>query len=310
MIAHDPIASDIRTTRCLIVNADDFGWSPRVNAAVIRAHTGGILTTASLMVAEAGWQEAVELARRTPSLGVGLHVATTFDRPLLPVEQIPHLVRAGGKFESNPVAAGLRYAFSRTVREELGREMEAQFERFRQTGLPWDHVDGHQHFHMHPTVFRHLLALCDRYEVNRLRVPRESFPAHLRGGGDGISPVNVGALILQLLCRSNLKALLCKQTLGGKPIFLCDHVYGDFQSSNMHKAYTLRLLDRLEGRVCEVYYHPGTDYARKLPTAVQTEFVLDVELQALLDPEVKAKVERTGVRLATYTEAEAAMMGR
>ncbi len=281
-----------------------------MNAAVIRAHTGGILTTASLMVAEAGWQEAVELARRTPSLGVGLHVATTFDRPLLPVDQIPHLVRAGGKFESNPVAAGVRYAFSRSVCEELGREMEAQFERFRETGLPWDHVDGHQHFHMHPTVFRHLLALCDRYEVNRLRVPRESFPAHLRGGGDGISTVNVGALILQLLCRFNLKALRRKQTLGGKPIFLCDRVYGDFQSSNMHKAYTLRLLDRLEGRVCEIYFHPGTDYARKLPTSAQTESVRDVELQALLDPEVKAKIERTGVRLATYREAEAATLRR
>ena len=57
--------------------------------------------------------------------------------------------------------------------EPLRREMEAQFERYAQTGLPWDHVDGHQHFHMHPTVFRHLLTLCDSYGVNRLRVPRD-----------------------------------------------------------------------------------------------------------------------------------------
>lgn len=293
--------------RLLIVNADDFGWSARVNAAVLRAHKDGILTTASLMVAEKGWEEAAAIARDTPTLGVGLHVATTFDRALLPAGQIPHLVRSDGRFEANPLRAGLKYAFSRAARVELGREMDAQFERFAQTRLPWDHVDGHQHFHMHPTVFRHLLRLCDQYGVNRLRVPRESFILHLRGGGDGLTPVAVGSLILQLLCRSNLRALRRKQTLGGKPIFLADQVYGDYQSSNMHAAYTLGVLDRLVGRVCEVYYHPGSDYAVKLPIDTQTDAIRDVELKALIDPEVKAKVEKLGIHLATYAEAEAAL---
>jgi hopanoid biosynthesis associated protein HpnK len=291
--------------RYLIVNADDFGWSERVNAAVLRAHREGILTSASLMVAESGWQEAVQIARDNPVLGVGLHVALTFDRPLLPVARIPHLVRSTGKFETDPLRAGLRYAFSRAARRELGEEMEAQFERFASTGLPWDHVDGHQHFHMHPVVFRRLLALCDTYGVNRLRVPRESLTAHLRGAGDGLTPLAAGAMVLQILCRINLRALRRKGTLGGRPIFLCDRVYGDFQSGNMHTAYTLRLLDRLEGRTCEIYYHPGAEYARPLPPAEQADGVRDVELKALLDRAVKAKAAALGLRLATYAEAEA-----
>ena len=53
--------------RRLIVNADDFGLSHSVNEAVIRAHREGILTTASLMVNEPGFDEAVELARKIPS---------------------------------------------------------------------------------------------------------------------------------------------------------------------------------------------------------------------------------------------------
>jgi hopanoid biosynthesis associated protein HpnK len=293
--------------RYVIVNADDFGWSGRVNAAVFRAHREGILTTASLMVAENGWEEAVEIARATPTLGVGLHVATTFDRPLLPSSRIPSLILPNGKFESNPLRAGLKYAFSHRAGEQLRTEMEAQFERFAQTGLPWDHVDGHQHFHMHPTVFRHLLTLCDQYGANRLRVPRESLVSHLRGGGDGLTPVAAGALILQLLCRANLRVLRRKKTLGGKPIFLCDNVYGDFQTSNMHTAYTLRLLDRLAGNTCEIYYHPGSEYAHRLPPDEQTDTVRDVELRALLDPRVKSKVENLGLRLVTYAEAEAAI---
>jgi len=291
--------------RQLIVNADDFGWSERVNSAVLRAHREGILTTASLMVAETAWEQAVEIACATPSLGVGLHVATTFDRPLLPAAQIPSLIGANGKFEANPLRAGLNYAFSKRAREQLRCEMEAQFERFSETGLAWDHVDGHQHFHMHPTVFSHLLVLCDHYGVNRLRVPRESLFAHVRSGA-GLSPVAIGAVLLQLLCRRNMNHLRRKGTLGGKPIFVCDQVYGDFQTGNMHTAYTLGLLDRLSGKICEIYYHPGSDYARRLPPAEQTEAVRDVELAALLDARVKAKVEKLGLRLVTYAQAESA----
>ena len=291
----------------LIVNADDFGWSARVNAAVRAAHLKGILTTASLMVAEEGWQEAVEMARAMPSLGVGLHVATTFDRALLPAPEIPHLVGTSGKFGSNPLTVGLKYAFSAAARRELSLEMEAQFQRYAETGLPFDHVDGHQHFHMHPTVFHRLLALCDRYGAHRLRVPREDLAAHLRGGGDGLTPVTIGALILQLLCRANLRALQRRETLAGRKIFVCSQVYGDFQSSNMNTAYTVRLLERVRGPVCEIYYHPGSEYARALPPADQSDTIRDVELKALLDPDVRAAVERNGLQLATYAQAEAAL---
>ena len=48
----------MNSSRRLIVNADDFGLSPSVNAAVIRAHREGVLTTASLMVNEPAADEA------------------------------------------------------------------------------------------------------------------------------------------------------------------------------------------------------------------------------------------------------------
>lgn len=292
------------TPKYLIVNADDFGYSARVNAAVLLALKEGILTSASLMVAEDGWQEAVEIARKTPTLGVGLHVATTFDKPLLPASEIPNLVEISGRFGGNPLKVGLRYAFSRRAKRELKLEMEAQFARFAETKLPWSHVDGHQHFHMHPTVFGFMLELCDKYEAHRLRVPRENLRAHLRGGGDGLTPVAVGALMLQLLCRANLRTLAKRKTLGGKSIFICDQVYGDFQSSNMTTPYVLQLLNRIEGVTNEVYFHPGTDYATKLPSDEQTEEIRDVELKALLDPGVRAKLDRNSIRTGTYAEVE------
>ena len=75
--------------RRLIVNADDFGKSHSVNQAVIEAHTRGILTTASLMVNEPGFAEAIALARQHPRLGVGLHLTLSHGHSALPAAEIP-----------------------------------------------------------------------------------------------------------------------------------------------------------------------------------------------------------------------------
>src|ERR1017187_8080770 len=125
--------------RRLIVNADDFGLSPSVNAAVIRAHREGILTSASLMVNEPGFAEAVKLAKKNPKLGVGLHLTLLMGHSALPPEKIPGLVNVRGEFSNHPVGVGFRYFFQRGLREQLRAEIHAQFKRFRDTGLVLDH---------------------------------------------------------------------------------------------------------------------------------------------------------------------------
>src|SRR5262249_40716320 len=84
---HDTAAG----SRRLIVNADDFGLSVSVNQAVIRAHREGILTSASLMVNEPGFEDAVKLARENSRLGVGLHLTLLFGHSALPPEAVPGL---------------------------------------------------------------------------------------------------------------------------------------------------------------------------------------------------------------------------
>ena len=91
--------------RRLIVNADDFGLSHSVNAAVIHAHREGILTTASLMVNEPGFDEAVKLARENPKLGVGLHLTLLMGHAALSPDKIPGLVNDRGEFSNSPVAS-------------------------------------------------------------------------------------------------------------------------------------------------------------------------------------------------------------
>ena len=291
--------------RSLILNADDFGYSPEVNAAVLKAHQEGPLTSASLMVAEKGFEEAVEMARRNPTLGVGLHVAVTYDLALLPASAIPHLVKSEGRFPTDPLRAGLRYAFSPQAKRELRQEMEAQFARFAATGLPWSHADGHQHFHLHPAVWDIFLSLCVQYGVHRIRLPYEELGAHLRDGGDR-NPLNLfAALVFRVLRRRALRSLRRHEQAGGKPFFFCDRVYGLLQTGQMDRNYTLRLLERLTGRTNEIYFHPGAPHAHLLPEAQRAGGVNDVELAALLDPNFRAHIEEGTLCLQTYAQAEA-----
>src|SRR5258706_13042294 len=88
--------------RRLIVNADDFGRSRSINQAVIRAHKEGILTTASLMVNEPAFAEAVELAKANPTLGIGLHLTHLCGHSTLPPGQIPRLVKGNSEVSNNP----------------------------------------------------------------------------------------------------------------------------------------------------------------------------------------------------------------
>ena len=92
-----------------------------VNEAVVRAHRDGILTTASLMVNEPGFDEAVKLAKENPRLGVGLHLTLLMGHSALPPEKIPGLVNARGEFSNSPVGAGMNYFFKRSLREPAPR---------------------------------------------------------------------------------------------------------------------------------------------------------------------------------------------
>ena len=58
--------------RQLIVNADDFGYSPGVNRGLIEAHQKGIVTSTSVMVDAVAARKAAELSKY-PALSVGLH---------------------------------------------------------------------------------------------------------------------------------------------------------------------------------------------------------------------------------------------
>jgi len=269
--------------RRLIVNADDFGRSESINAAVLRAHCDGILTTASLMVNEPAAKEAVALAREHPRLGVGLHLTLLLGHSALPPSRIPGLVNARGEFGVNPVGAGWRYFVTKRLRTQLRDELAAQFERFQQTGLELDHVNGHLHLHLHPTIFALLMENAGSWGITRLRLTWDPFWLNARLASGAWLYRGVHAALHHLLSRR------ARPALRQRSIRHTGVVFGLLQNGRVDEDYLVNLLPHLPPGDSELYSHPSLDEFKN-------------ELDALLSPRVKQLLREQNIELIRYQD--------
>jgi hopanoid biosynthesis associated protein HpnK len=269
--------------RRLIVNADDFGRSPSVNQAVIRAHQEGILTTASLMVNEPAAAEAVALARQNPGLGVGLHLSLACGRSALPPSAIPDLVNQQSQFTDNPVAAGFRYFFSPRCRAQLREEIAAQFDRFRATGLPLDHVNGHLHLHLHPAVFKILMDNAGPWGIRAMRFTRDPFFLNARLAS-GRWPYRISHAVIYRILSGRSRSALARQNIRHTSL-----VFGLLQNSVVDGDYVARLLPKLPAGDSELYSHPSLDQFKN-------------EFDALINPSIRNLVRQLEIQLIRYQD--------
>ena len=248
----------------LIVTGDDFGLALPVNEAIERAHREGILSAASLMVGADAAEDAIGRARELPSLRVGLHLVVAEGSPTLPAEQIPNLVDDAGQLPSDLVRAGFRFFFSLRARAQLEAEIRAQFEAFRRTGLPLDHLNVHNHMHLHPTVAGVILRVGREYGLRALRLPADA-------AGDGL----LTPWLLLLRNRIVRAGLRCN-----------DQVLGQAHTGAMNEETVLRLLADLPEGTTEMYFHPAT---RRCPEidGPMPDYQHEAELAALISPRVR-----------------------
>ncbi len=284
--------------RTLVVTADDFGLSVPVNEAVEEAHRRGILTAASLMVAAPAAEDAIRRARRLPGLGVGLHLTLVAGPPMLPPEAIPDLVTAEGRLSRETLRIGVRIAVRPSARRHAVAEIRAQFEAFRRTGLPLDHVDGHHHFHEHPVVFAEILRLAPEFGVPAVRVPYEPFGISRAAAGGAGTAARLAAALTHAR-----RARRMKRRLRARGIGCNDAIFGLNDSGRLTRERMLAFLNRLPpGAVSELYCHPAMRRWSG-PDAPRGDYAPEQEYAALVDPEVIAAASRPGIRRVPFAEA-------
>ncbi|MCE4225420.1 hopanoid biosynthesis-associated protein HpnK [Methylobacterium sp. C25] len=274
----------------LVVTADDFGLSTEVNEAVEQAHREGILTAASLMVSAPAAADAVARARRLPSLRVGLHLVLVEAWPTLPPAQLPNLVDQNGLIRRDMGRLGFDLAAKPAARRQLAAEITAQFEAYKTTGLPLDHVNAHKHFHVHPLIAGAVLAIGSRYGMRAIRVPREPRPL-LRLAEPGCRPRPA----LDIAPWAGLLAARARQA----GLLIPDRTLGLAWSGAMTPARVAGLLEHLPDGLTELYTHPATagGFEGEAPG-----YAYAAERDALIAAESRDAVARSGAASGGFSD--------
>ncbi len=273
----------------LILTADDFGFSLSVNEAIEKAHREGVLNCASLMIAGEAAKDAVERARRLPSLRVGLHLVLVDGSPILPIPMVPDLVTKEGEFSPHLVRAGINFFFRKQTKRQLEDEVRAQFQAFLDTGLRLDHVNSHHHMHLHPTLLGIILRVGKDYGMGAVRLPYEppllSWRASRRELGRKI--------LLWFFLWPWLT--LCKQRLERAKVSSNDFLFGLNDSGRMEIDLILRFLECSPSGVTEIYFHPQI-----LDIHTEEDRSRQREYEALIDPKSQQALLASGLKLIAF----------
>lgn len=267
----------------LIITADDFGTSKEVNEAVEDGHKNGVLTAASLMVAEPFAADAVERAKGMPRLGVGLHVALSRARPASDCKDIPALIDDKGLLRADLVGAGFRFFFLPEVRRQLAIEIKAQFDAFSRTGLPLDHVNAHNHLHLHPTVLSIILETGKLYGMRAIRLPRDQ-------NAKGLAAVFLTPWL------ALMRARIAKHGIRHN-----DALLGLDETGFLNTATIIKLIDNLPNGTTELMCHPATGPWEGMDP-MACGFHHDQEYAALIDASMRDAVTKSGANLIAYRD--------
>jgi hopanoid biosynthesis associated protein HpnK len=277
----------------LIVNADDFGLTSGVNRAIIELHAAGLVTSTSLMARAGATDEAIELARATPSLGVGCHVVLVDGEPVLPPEKIPSLVDARtGHFPNSLTTFLLRLFTGRIRAEEIEAEAAAQIAHLQQRGVQLTHIDTHKHAHIFPAVLRPVLRAARAAGIRAVRHPFEPEWAVRAAIGAPLARVVQIAALRPLAPRS-------RQVIAQEGFTTTDGTIAVAGTGTLNAATLRSLLEQLPAGTWELVTHPGYNDADLAHVRTRLRASRDVERLALT-----AIPEIPGIELISFAELE------
>ncbi len=269
--------------RVLVVNADDYGLTPGVCDAVLRAHQRGVVTSTSALVVAPAFEANVAAARDS-GIGIGIHLcAVGEDPPLLTAAEIPSLVDRRGHFAPSWRSFITRAARGGIDSDDLRRELGAQLDLLRATVGTVTHVDAHQNLHLWPGFAPIALDLAADHDIGVVRVPVT------RAWG----PASAGVRVLGARLRRAAEV---------RSLAVPDEAAGLDEAGRWSLASLVAAVDRLGGttaRHADLAVHPGTD-----PDPDRSRYGWGYrwaqELEALCAPDLRQAIGASGFELSTF----------
>jgi hypothetical protein len=158
----------------IVINSDDFGYSPEVNRAICLAFKSGYISSVTTLVNfERGFQDAKKLIEQgeVPRSSVGIHLNLSEGKPLTnAIQRCSRFCENGifhGRLRDRPI-----FALASAEADAVTTELEAQFAKFTEFGFYPTHIDSHHHVHTEWGIVGPVMHLALKYGIRSIRPSR------------------------------------------------------------------------------------------------------------------------------------------
>lgn len=275
----------------LIINADDFGLCDGVNRAIVKAHSEGVLTSATIMANMPDAGDAVKRAKQLPNLGVGVHLNLTVGQPITKDSFVSSLLNGDGEFINSPARLAILSLIYPAVRNAIRAEFAAQIQSVINSGIKPTHLDSHKHIHSFPLIFPIVCELAERFKIPAVRwtfepkeLSRMPWPLPSEGGAKRARLVRIMAKINRMQKSS---------------LFKTQALLGVAHTGKIDTTFFRAVALYNSADIAEVMTHPGfiDGLDRHKTRLIQQR---QLELETLCSEKTKQYIKDAGIKLVHY----------
>ena len=271
-----------KTTKLLMIHADDAGLSHSENRATIKSLTQGIVNSYSMMVPCPWFYEMAVFTKNNPQYDNGIHLTLTCEwesykfGPVLPLAEVPSLVNEAGYFFKSREELK-----ENATAEDIKKELKAQIEKAYAFGLKPTHIDSHM------------------YSVG---ISAEVMDIYRRLGEEYDLPILINKEILNM---SGLDPLINIE----EDDLVIDKVhYGLFKhfENGLLQEYYSNVLDELDAGLNMILIHPAYDDDEMKGITINhpnygSEW-RQLNLESFTSKENEERLQKNNIQLITWSE--------
>jgi chitin disaccharide deacetylase len=280
----------------LIVNADDLGADEARNAGIFEAIEAGVVTSVSILPNGPALKDAVSRIRSSKRAGIsfGIHLNLSEGPPVSPGLKI--LTSRNGCFlGKEPAQRLLLGPGGPELQDEIRSEFQAQMDVLRNAGIPIDHLDGHQHVHIFPSVIRIAMEGMKANRIRWIRIPDELPTEAVKS-----------ALPAKEACEALLfsrNAERVRPLVIASGLVAAEHFRGLFFKGRLPASRWPEFLEEIPQGITELMVHPGrAPETASGPFSGFSNYDRERELQALTDAPFRLALSKSGVELTSFPE--------
>lgn len=260
----------------IIINGDDYGYTPEKSKGILRAHKEGILTSTTVMINMVSRVGVKELLKYKKSLGIGLHLNITRGKSISLPKKVPTLLNEKGEmFRPETWTRKVWNDFGNLKNKaEVELEFNNQLKKFKEKfNIKPSHLDSHHVITSHKKIFPILLKLAKKNNL----------------------PVRLPAWI-KIEDKFNLEPVLMRKTK--KQCKTTDYAIFDFFCAKKDPIGELKkVLKTLKKGTTEFMFHPSL-----FKLTDRNSLYGKIDLDLLTNKDIKRIIKEENIELITYNE--------